>query len=539
MKVNLPLGFIDEMKALLGSEFEAFLASFQREIRPALRPNERKITEQGLQKLLLSKYPKLQMSHVPWTQEAFYYERLEGFQPGKLPAYLAGLFYIQEASAMLPAQILRVPKGGSILDMCAAPGGKTSKLANLHQGNVKIFANDIQLDRSLALLRNVEQLGLINVVVLHEDPKRLLSSFYESFEGILIDAPCSGEGMMRRDPKAMKAWTLYKKEELLPLQASLLAYAAEMLKPGGELLYSTCTFNLDENEKQILRFLSAHTDFEVLDPRERLNDVHSVSQGCLCSEDKDKLARRFLRIWPHRQEGDGHFLALMRKKAKSTQVLPINPLLTKRNQNEKCMDNFPQKHMKDTLGHKGKKQARFLQKKDDLFTLSEELLQEIKRFMEEHFEHFSVPYDRLVQERDFIHLPVHFSHDLQGFHVLKRGLCLLSLKELGSTRDTRSKENKEKNKSKKRTLGKWKFQPSHSLALAYGHLAKGKLSLKSDEPMLKQYLGGQSLLLPNHLNLPKEIQYLVVEVDGYPLGWCKIEGQRLKNLYPSSWLRFN
>lgn len=196
--MNLPDAFQEKMKKLLGEEeYRAYLASFEQKNKSGLRVNTSKISVEEFLKIT-----PFELEPVPWTENGFYYESSK--QPAKHPYYFAGLYYLQEPSAMSPAAFLPVKAGDKVLDLCAAPGGKTTELGVKLKGEGVLVTNDISHSRAKALLKNVELFGIPNVMVFSESPAKLANKFGGYFDKILIDAPCSGEGMFRKDPSIMK-----------------------------------------------------------------------------------------------------------------------------------------------------------------------------------------------------------------------------------------------------------------------------------------------------------------------------------------------
>ena len=247
------------MQGLLGKdEYEAFLLSYSMPRYYGLRVNTLKISVEEFIKISPFKLEK-----IPWTKDGFYYD--EGEHPGKHPFYYAGLYYIQEPSAMLPATVLDARPGEYILDLCAAPGGKTVQIAAGMKGEGLLIANDISSERIKALVKNIELCGVRNTIVTNEQPKKLAAKFPTYFDKILVDAPCSGEGMFRKDENAAKSWGKYKCDACSSVQKDILEYADIMLKPGGRLVYSTCTFSPEEDEVVIGNFLKKHDNYETFE----------------------------------------------------------------------------------------------------------------------------------------------------------------------------------------------------------------------------------------------------------------------------------
>ena len=302
---NLPQEFLNKMKTLLGAEYEEFLASYDRPRNFGLRVNVGKISPEEFQKLA-----PFHLQPVPWTENGFYYtlEEDNSVLPARNPFYYAGLYYLQEPSAMTPAAMLKVTPGEKVLDLCAAPGGKATELGARLHGKGLLVANDISASRAKALLKNIEVFGISNAFVTNETPAHLAGQFPEFFDKILVDAPCSGEGMFRKDPAVAKAWDAEKPFACAKQQKEIITQAANMLAPGGQMLYSTCTFSPEENEQVIAYLLDSREDMEVLE----LPQMEGFSRGIHLS--------RCVRIWPHKMNGEGHFLALLQKKGQKAAV---------------------------------------------------------------------------------------------------------------------------------------------------------------------------------------------------------------------------
>ncbi len=297
-----PEQFTTRMQALLGAEYEAFLSSYDRERTVGLRINPLKTTTPPD----LSSFG---LSPVPWAENGYYYDI--GTRPGLSPYHEAGLYYLQEPSAMAPAGLLDVQPGMKVLDLCAAPGGKTTQLAAAMQGKGLLVCNEIHPKRAKILSRNVERLGIANGLVLNEHPKRLEGVFAGYFDRILVDAPCSGEGMFRKEEAAVADWSPETVEMCGRRQQEILDSAAKMLAPGGRLVYSTCTFAPRENEGTISRFLLEHPDFSVvcLDAPWFSPGVPQWAEPVL-----PELEHTF-RLWPHKLRGEGHYAAVLERRS--------------------------------------------------------------------------------------------------------------------------------------------------------------------------------------------------------------------------------
>jgi len=301
--VELPVEFKLRMQEMLGDEAIDFLAAYNELPYHGLRVNRLKISVDEF--LRISPF---NLKPIPWTTDGFYYERTA--RPGKHPYYHAGLYYIQEPSAMAPAALLDVKPGERVLDLCAAPGGKSTQILSSLKGKGILVANDSNTQRTKALVRNLEAWGAKNILVTNETPERLVTKFAGYFDKILIDAPCSGEGMFRKDEEAIRSWRNYNVESCGLKQRSILQEAAKMLRVGGEIIYSTCTFAPYENEGTIEDFLKAHPEF-VLVELPKTNGFRPGRPEWV--NGRAELAYS-IRLWPHALQGEGHFIAKMRKK---------------------------------------------------------------------------------------------------------------------------------------------------------------------------------------------------------------------------------
>ena len=288
--IPLPEAFKTEIKEMLGPEAPAFFAAMEDAPTLALRLNPtRKNAEAAA--------TPFSGDTVPWEAMGRYL--LPGTKPGASIAHAAGAFYLQEASAMLSVAALDPKPGERVLDLCAAPGGKSTQIAGRMAGEGLLIANEIEPSRAKVLASNIERMGIANAVVLNARPDALAARLPETFDGVLCDAPCSGEGMFRREPDARTAWQEGSPTGCAKRQAEILDSAARLVRPGGRLVYSTCTFNRSENEGTIDAFLSRHAEFS----RE---DFEIEGLG--------KSDGGTMRIWPQRARGDGHFCAKLRKK---------------------------------------------------------------------------------------------------------------------------------------------------------------------------------------------------------------------------------
>ena len=294
-ELKLSEEYLNRMRDLLGEEeFSAYLKSFDEERLYGLRVNTAKVTPEAFPELV-----SWDLKPVPWIPNGFYYEGTE--RPAKDPYYYAGLYYLQEPSAMTPAMLLPVEPGDRVLDLCGAPGGKSTELGIKLAGKGVLISNDISNSRAKALLKNLELWGISNICVTSETPDKLADVFGPWFDKILIDAPCSGEGMFRKDDDMVKSYEERGPEYYSEIQKEITDQAVRMLAPGGLLLYSTCTFSRCEDEEIICHILENHQEMELI----RLPLFEGASggtglDGCI-------------RLFPHKIKGEGHFISLLRK----------------------------------------------------------------------------------------------------------------------------------------------------------------------------------------------------------------------------------
>ncbi|MEI2398862.1 RsmB/NOP family class I SAM-dependent RNA methyltransferase [Paenibacillus phytohabitans] len=294
MAAQLPGLFMERMKELLGTEYDQFVDTYKQSPYGGIRVNTLKITVDELR----GRSP-FGLEPIPWCPTGFYTG--EGARPGKHPYYHAGLYYIQEPSAMAPVELLGVQPGDRVLDLCAAPGGKSTQIAAKLQGEGLLVTNDLHPERTKALAKNLELYGVRNGIVLNESPERIAAAFPGFFDRILIDAPCSGEGMFRKDEDMVKQWEPETPAKYAGMQREILAAAAAALKPGGTVVYSTCTFALEENEEMIDGFLSGHPQFSLVPVGG--SGPFAAGLGPLPGA---------ARLWPHKVKGEGHFMAVLR-----------------------------------------------------------------------------------------------------------------------------------------------------------------------------------------------------------------------------------
>ena len=295
----IPEAFLQRMQTQLGSEYPAFLESLERPRAVALRFNPLKGEAPGL---------PFVGEPVPWEPMGYYYDPES--RPGLHPYHEAGVYYLQEASAMAPVALLDPQPGEWVCDLCAAPGGKTTQIAGRMAGEGFLLCNEINPKRARILSRNIERMGVANALVTNEHPQRLADRFAGCFDRVLVDAPCSGEGMFRKEEAAVTDWSQETVTMCAQRQQEILRSAAMLVRPGGRLVYSTCTFAPEENEQTIAAFLQEHTDF-VPEPQDAPWFVAGENAS--------------YRMWPHKLLGEGHFAAVLRKKETDGGYRPEEP----------------------------------------------------------------------------------------------------------------------------------------------------------------------------------------------------------------------
>ena len=283
----LPQEFLNRIEKQLGEEYPAFLESLERPRAVALRFNP-----------LKGEVPELPFvgEPVPWEPQGYYYD--PEARPGLHPYHEAGVYYLQEASAMSAVALLDPQPGEKILDLCAAPGGKSTQIAGRMAGEGFLLCNEFNPKRAKILSRNIERMGIANALVTNEHPQRLAEKLPGFFDRVLIDAPCSGEGMFRKEEAAVTDWSVETVQMCARRQAEILSSGAILVRPGGRLVYSPCTFAPEENEQTIAAFLEDHPEFS----------LEAVDAPWFTPAGEGQF-----RLWPHKLLGEGHFAAVLRK----------------------------------------------------------------------------------------------------------------------------------------------------------------------------------------------------------------------------------
>ena len=473
--MNLPIEFEKKMKAFLGNEWDDFLYSYDNNRFQALRFNTLKVQSPEERMRILKVLGISSDKRVSWADEAYYFD--ENVRPGKHPYHEMGLYYIQEPSAMSAAALLAPKPGMRVLDLCAAPGGKSTQLATYLGDSGLLVSNEINTQRSRILSQNIERMGIKNAIVTNEDSFVLASHFPGFFNAIQVDAPCSGEGMFRKLPEAIEQWSIENVAICAARQKEILDNAAVMLKPGGVIVYSTCTFSKEENEDVIEYFLERHPDF-TLEEMER--------------------------FWPHKVDGEGHFVAkLVRRGSVNEFDAGYDVCEDSCNKVEDTGLKADRKTKKNKNSKNRKNETKPALTKENMKLLSEFLDETISEDMAAWIKN-----SRLVMFGEQLYRLPDMEVDIKGLKVQRAGLHIGEFK-------------------------KQRFEPSHSLALALKlNDAKNVVKLTCDNPQTIGFFNGQSVVLSDEQTAECKKGWALVCVDGYTAGWGKVNGTQVKNHYP-------
>ena len=447
--ITFPAEFLEQMKNMLGDEYPAFLLAMENPPSLALRLNPKRADAETSAAALIE-------SKVPWAEDGRYLKSTD-IKPGSTIPHAAGAFYMQEASAMVSASVLKPEPGEKILDLCAAPGGKSTQIAAAMKDRGLLVSNDPETSRSKILAGNLERMGAANAIVVNAYPYQLAERWPGHFDALLVDAPCSGEGMFRRDPDARSEWTPASPEGCAKRQAEILDQAAKMIRPGGRMVYSTCTFNSHENEGSILSFLERHPEFSAEDFY--LEGVGDSSNG-------------MLHIYPHRVNGDGHFVARLRKSSDGVARIPSKG--------------------RSRRADKGKRPVSGEADPSKFIAMLERDVCALPDFIRDQKTFFC---------GEWVHCAPEAAPSLEGVHVISPGLCLLK-------------------------AGRSHVEPAHSLAMAIPpEMARRRAELGFESACA--YLSGEAVPFEGDRG------WTLVLYKGLPLGWGKVSEGILKNHLPS------
>lgn len=445
--------FLEMMKDLLKEDYDSYLASFDKPPFSGIRINTTKIKTEEFVDI----FPFV-LKKIPWTDDGFYIDNNDKDAIAKHPYHYAGLYYLQEPSAMLPAVILDAKDEDVVLDVCAAPGGKSTKIGADLNGKGLLVSNDISASRANALLRNIEKFGFKNTYVLSVDIEEMRKNNENYFDKILIDAPCSGEGMFRKDPSMIKNYRHRSKEEYIRIQRKIVDDAYYLLKEGGKMVYSTCTFDPGENEAVIDYLLTEHPDIKIIEC-----NVHDSGFNQGISYNKREELAKALRLYPFKIDGEGHFICHLKKDGdhKSEHVIPESDIIKNDSFHEfLSLINWP-------------KDKKYKVINDDIYLLPD------------------------------------ISFDTSHLRIIRSGLYLGQIK----------KKN---------------FEPSQALALALkAEEFKYIINLDVDDNRAIKYLKGETI---DMAGLNYHEGYNLVCVNGFSLGFAKINNGVFKNKIASGWI---
>ena len=477
MRSELPVKFLERLKEQLGDEFDDFLASYVRQPKRGIRINTLKTDSYDLK----GQAP-FDMEPVPWVKNGFFVS--EDDDPAGHAFYRAGLYYIQEPSAMTPADRLPVSPHDKVLDLCAAPGGKATAIAAKLQNTGLLVANDASASRCRALLHNLELAGAGNIIVTNELPQELEKKFPAYFDKIMVDAPCSGEGMFRKEPEVINTWSPERVGYFAKQQRSILKSAVAMLKDGGFLMYSTCTFSPEEDEGSVSFVLEEYPEMELVE----IEGYEGFSAGALEAGNSDERFRKTVRIWPHKMDGEGHFMALFRKKGVLSEENAEYESAGVKRADKKALRKKQKNILNNTFNAEEKR-------------IFEDFLQRIDSYIG-----FSDKKDMFENKNGKVYLMPVKEKELPRLKFLRSGLYVGELK-------------------------KNRFEPSQAFALSvYGAGYKNSISLEPDDARLGGYFRGESLTLSEEeQKLPDGI--ILVKAGKYALGFGKKTKGLLKSRY--------
>ncbi len=466
--INVPPLFLEQMQQLLEDEYPTWLQSYAAPARQGLRVNTLKIEAPSLRNRL-----PYRLEPLPWSPEGFLLEttpELVAPPPGKHPYHAAGLYYLQEPSAMAVARALDPQPGERILDLCAAPGGKSTHIVSLTGDRALLVANESHSQRVWELAENLERWGARNAIITNETPTRLAQRLERFFDRVLVDAPCSGEGMFRKSEAARRDWSPRLVRSCALRQSAILEDALRLTRPGGRLVYSTCTFNPIENEQVIASFLARHPRCELLE----IQSYPGFSPGrAEWVEPPLENLKKTIRLWPHHSPGEGHFIAAIRC-CEGEEQPPVRrraprPSIGRPEQAGRIFSEFCNEFLTD----------------DPLRDL-ESVVRRVGARL------YAIPRAAL---------------QLSGLKIVHPGWWL------GTIKSARGGESR--------------FEPSHALALGLrSEAAKQQFNAAVSSSEILSYLRGEAL--------PWDWGegWTLVGVDGFPLGWGKASQGRLKNAYP-------
>ncbi len=466
----LPKEFEDRMKELLGKHYNAFSAAMDTPAVRALRVNTLKCSTDHFEEICDFQCKKLSFCDEGYI---FTHDHI-----GSHPLHHAGAIYVQEPAAMAVIECLHIEPGMKILDACASPGGKSTQVAAKLRGNGVIVSNEIDSGRCQVLAQNIERMGVRNAVITNTDSRELGETYQDFFDLVIVDAPCSGEGMMRKNPLAVSKWSMQNIELCAKRQKEILENLAGCITGGGYLIYSSCTFAPEENELQIADFLSAHPDFHLIPMNERVNEVTADGiceyKGRFLGEEM-KLCRRF---YPHVSLGEGQFMALLRRD-ENTYGAPTKKANEKKSKKDKSDSKAPK-----LTENEEKIISSFLSG-----TLNPEGLMLVSQSKT------LIGADGMVYISPDIPMP-------KGAGSLKQPGVPIGI------------------------IQKGRIIPHHNFFTAYGSLFRRQILLEGGDKRIEKYLHGESI------STDCENGFAAVFAFGSALGGSKVTGGEAKNYYP-------
>ena len=509
--MEFPQDFTARERALLGARFDELYAYATPQPARGVTVNALRCTPEWF-----AQHADFDAKPSPFCPTAF--TTAAGFRPGRHAWHHAGVLYAQEPSASAPAALLDVQPGMRVADLCAAPGGKTSQLAAALQGQGLLVSNEYVAARAEILKSNLERMGVPNAVVLNETPARIAEALPEFFDRVLVDAPCSGEGMFRKEPVARQQHCEALVKQCAELGAQILDCAAAALAPGGQLVYSTCTFAPEEDEGQVAAFLARHPEFALADVFGRVDYSFGSAGEANRTGGLPLDVSKVRRIWPC-QGGEGHFMARL-VKAGTPRVLPAEGEYTAEEQLWLAAAEAAGKKAKGKGGKPAKAPDARSARRESSRALREAVqgrsarsrdagtgeatpAQSLAAWQEFARQYFPALADRpAVVHGGSVLLPVPFPQT--GLHVLRAGVFVGSVQ-------------------------KGRFVPEHHLFTAFGALCTNREALTLADPRVTEYLSGREIAADTAAD-----GWCCVTVDGCPMGGGKVSGGRVKNHYPKA-----
>jgi len=515
--MNLPVDFENRMKALLGEEYEAFAKAFcegseARGLRFSLSRypggeeafekmfRDSSVCEQDGKEAEIPLGPEDNLSgRVPWNKAGFYVPA--DARPGKSILHEAGAYYLQEPSAMVVAALADVKPGEKVLDLCAAPGGKSTALGDALSGEGILVSNEIHPTRVKILSENIERIGISNALVLNETPEKIAELFPEFFNCVVVDAPCSGEGMFRKEEAALTEWSEENVEMCAERQKDILREAVKCVAPGGRMVYSTCTFAPAEDEENVCWLLKEYPEFRIAEIPEEIREVVSEGRPVWTSSQADTL-KHCVRIWPHLQKGEGHFAVIFERNGFPT-VTERSPEESSGDENYSARKNA--KFEKHGKSGRGKNIALSREQRESFEAFEKETLTEVGRKKFKEVNTYSPDDERIAAlfgDNLYI-MPMYFPG--KGVKIERAGL------HVG-------------------TFAKNRFEPSLALSrVLKKEDVRNVLSLtEAEKDKALAYLRGEQI---NGISADLK-GWTLVMYEGYGLGFGKATGGVLKNHYP-------